>query len=266
MPGIVGLISRAPREEAEHELHRMVKSVCHEDFYVATTFVDEVIGAYVGCVTRKGSFSSEMPLRNERGDVTLVFSGEEFPDAGTASGLKEHGHQLELAGASYLVHLYEEDKFFPVGLNGRFHGFVADWRNRTATLFNDRYGMHRLYYHESKEAFYFAAEAKAILAVRPELRNLDPQGLGEFLACGCTLESRTLFGGIRQLPGGSKWVFRKGSAPERGKYFDPRDWECQEPLDRESFYKEFRSNFSRNLPRYFEGPEQIGMSLTGGLD
>ena len=39
-------------------------------------------------------------------------------------------------------------------------------------LFNDRYGMHRLYYHQAKEAFYFAAEAKAILAVRPELRAL----------------------------------------------------------------------------------------------
>ena len=32
---------------------------------------------------------------------------------------------------------------------------------QTVTLFNDRYGMHRIYYHEAKEAFYFAAEAKA---------------------------------------------------------------------------------------------------------
>ena len=32
-------------------------------------------------------------------------------------------------------------------------------------LFNDRYGMHRIYYHETKEAFYFAAEAKAIAKI-----------------------------------------------------------------------------------------------------
>src|ERR1700720_860358 len=260
MPGIVGLISRAPREEAEHELHRMVKSVCHEDFYVATTFVDELIGAYVGCVTRKGSFSSEMPLRNERGDVTLVFSGEEFPDAGTASGLKEHGHQLELAGASYLVHLYEEDKFFPVGLNGRFHGFVADWRNRTATLFNDRYGMHRVYCHESKEAFYFAAEAKAILAVRPELRKADLRGLGEFISCGCVLENRTIFDGIQILPPGSAWVFRNGSLEQKACYFKPQEWEQQEQLDAETYYQQLREVFSRILPRYFAGEEKIGIS------
>jgi len=32
-------------------------------------------------------------------------------------------------------------------------------------LFNDRFGMHRLYYHESPDAWYFAAEAKAICAI-----------------------------------------------------------------------------------------------------
>ena len=67
-------------------------------------------------------------------------------------------------------------------------------------LFNDRYGMHRLYYHESKEAFYFAVEAKAILEVCPDLRRADPRGLGEFVACGCVLENRTLFEGIYVLP------------------------------------------------------------------
>ena len=71
--------------------------------------------------------------------------------------------------------------------------------------------MNRIYYHESKEAFYFAAEAKAILAVRPELRKADAKGMGEFVACGCVLENRTLFEGIQVLPPGSAWVFRHGA-------------------------------------------------------
>ena len=32
--------------------------------------------------------------------------------------------------------------------------------------------------HEAKDAFYFAAEAKAILKVRPELRAVDQKGPG----------------------------------------------------------------------------------------
>ena len=88
--------------------------------------------------------------------------------------------------------------------------------------------MHRIYYHESKDAFYFAAEAKAILAVRPELRRLDPRGLGEFVACGSVMENRTLFEGIHVLPPASAWVFRNGALEQKDSYFHPREWEDQE--------------------------------------
>ena len=63
--------------------------------------------------------------------------------------------------------------------------------------------MHRLYFHEAKDGFYFAAEAKAILAVRPDLRSIEPRGLGEFISCGCVLENRTLLKHIYSLPGAS---------------------------------------------------------------
>src|SRR6266478_3115415 len=160
MPGIVGIITRMPREEAERELLQMVEALCHEKFYVTGMWAEESMGVYVGWVARKHSFSDGMPLRNERGDVVLVFSGEEFPEPGTAQRLKKSGHHLEHAESSYLVHLYEEVSSFPAALNGRFQGLLVDRRQPIAVLFNDRYGMHRLYYHESKEGFYFAAEAK----------------------------------------------------------------------------------------------------------
>lgn len=266
MPGIIGLITKMPRAWAEPQLQRMVESIRHESSYGTATWVDESLGVYVGWAARKGSFSDGMPLCNERGDVVLVFSGEEFPEPDTALRLRERGHGLEAEGPSYLVHLYEEDHSFPVALNGRFHGLLADRTRGTTTLFNDRYGIHRLYYHESKEAFYFAAEAKAILAVRPELRTADPRGLGEFVSCGCVLENRTVFEGIHVLPPASAWVFREGGIERKGTYFQPKEWEEQEPLEPEAYYRELRQVFTRNLPRYFNGHEPIGMSLTGGLD
>ena len=266
MPGIVGLITNMPREWAEPQLLRMVEALRHESFYVTGTWVDESLGVYVGWVARKNSFCDGMPLCNERGDVVLAFSGEEFPEPGTASRLKQKGHSLNPEGPSYLVHLYEEDPAFPAGLNGRFHGLLADRTRGTAMLFNDRYGMQRIYYHESKEAFYFAAEAKAIFAVRPELRTGDPRGLGELVSCGCVLENRTVFEGIHVLPGTSAWIFRNGSVERKCSYFQPREWEEQTPLEPEAHYQELREVFSRNLPRYCNGRERIAMSLTGGLD
>ena len=169
-------------------------------------------------------------------------------------------------GPSYLVHRYEEEPDFPKGLNGRFHGLLADRANGKVMLFNDRFGLQRVYYHEAKDAFYFAAEAKAILRVRPELRTTDPRGLGEFIVCGCVLENRTLFPGIYVLPPGSAWVFRKGVLEKKAAYFEPREWEEQETLKPEEYYARLRDAFVSSLPRYFDGHERVGVSLTGGLD
>ena len=266
MPGIVGLITNRPRAAAEGELLAMLESLRHEPFYTSGTWIDAEQGVYVGWVARRGSFADAMPLRNESGDITLVFSGEEFPEPGLISVLRGRGHKVEPRGPSYLVHRYEEEPDFPKGLNGRFHGLLADRVRGTAILFNDRFGLQRLYYHETKDTFYFAAEAKAILKVRPELRATDPRGIGEFIVCGCVLENRTLFSGIQVLPPGSSWYFRGGKLEKKAAYFEPREWEEEEPYKPEDYFAQLRDVFVRNLPRYFNGNEQVGVSLTGGLD
>jgi asparagine synthase (glutamine-hydrolysing) len=266
MPGIVGLITRMPRPAAEVELGRMVEAIRHESFYQTGTWIDESRGVYIGWTALPGSFSDGMPVHSEREDVTLVFSGEEYSDQRVREQLRSHGHSIASTESGYLVHLYEEDPNFVRNLNGMFHGLIVDRARGVATLFNDRYGMHRLCYHESKDGFYFAAEAKAILAVRPELRTCDPRALGEFIACSCVLENRTIFRDIQVLPGASAWTFRSAEVECKTTYFEPRQWEDQLPLGAESYYQELRSTLLTNLPRYFAGQQPMGIAMTGGLD
>ena len=115
------------------------------------------------------------PAKRTGEPASFILKGEGFRRPGTIQCLKSRGHEFDVNGASYLVHLYEEDPLFPARLNGRFHGLVVDRSEKTALLFNDRYGMHRIYYHESKDGFFFAAEAKAILAVQlPNSGELVP--------------------------------------------------------------------------------------------
>jgi len=266
MPGIVGVITKRPRAWALRQVEQMTAALRHDPEWVTGTFADEPLGLYAGWVARRNSFADEMPAEDERGEHALIFSGEEYPDPAVKQGLKERGHRFDEKGAAYLAHVAEEDQEFPRSLNGRFHGVLADRAAREVKLFNDRFGMHRIYYHQAREAFYFAAEAKAILAVLPELRQADERGLGEFVACGCVLENRTLFPNIFVLPPGSAWVFRNGAIDSNNAYFHPSEWEGQEPLDAESYYRELRQVFSNNLPRYFNGREKVAISLTGGLD
>jgi asparagine synthase (glutamine-hydrolysing) len=266
MPGLVGIVTKMPKEWAEAQLAQMLKAVCHESFYKTGTWGNTAQGVYVGWVAREGSTSEGMPVCNEAGNVSLIFSGEEYPAPSTLQRLKSQGHSFNPKDSSYLVHAYEEDVDFLPAVNGRFHGLISDSGKGNSLLFNDRYGMHRLYYHEAKDAFYFAAEAKAILAVRPELRRIDPVGLGEFVSCSCTLEHRSIFDGIQLMPSAAAWTFRNGAVENKKTYFDTREWEQQQPLDDEAYYEQLRSVLVENLPRYFDGSERMGISLTGGLD
>lgn len=266
MPGIVGLVTTRPREWAEQQLWQMVCVLQHDRSYVTGTWIDDELGVYVGWSVRRGSFADAMPLLSENKRVVMVFAGEEFPDQETRKALHAAGHEFDPSGPQYLVHWYEEDPGFPSALNGTFAGFVADRGSGTAVLFNDRYGLGRVYQYQRDDVFYFASEAKAILAVRPELRTLDIVGVGEYLSLGCVLHDRTLFRGLTLLPHASRWKFSSGRLTALERYFDPREWEKLPHLEEEAYYQLLRQTFSRNLERYLSGSESIGVSLTGGLD
>ena len=169
--------------------------------------------------------------------------------------------------ASYLVHLYEElGPDFVRELNGHFNGVVIDLRHKDALLFNDRYGIIRLYYHQSGGAFYFASEAKSLLKILPRTRAINDTSLSEFLSLGCVLQNRTLFNGISLLPPASAWRFSFEGRDTQGTYFHPKTWEDQAPLREAEYFEHLKNVWIRILPRYFFGERKVGVSMTGGLD
>ena len=55
----------------------MLGTIRHESLYTTGTWIDESLGVYVAWALHRGSFCEGMPLINERGDLVLVFSGED---------------------------------------------------------------------------------------------------------------------------------------------------------------------------------------------
>jgi len=199
----------------------MAKSMEHESFYDSGLYCVPEIGIYAGWVAHENSLAAGQPFVNEANDVVLLLSGECFVDREMRVQLSQKGHELGRAAGSWLVHLYEEegDCFFEK-LNGLFSGLLIDKRQGKAFLFNDRYGVERVYWHEAKDTTYFASEAKALLRVLPELRKFDQEAVSQFLTFGCTLEQRTLFRGVQLLPGASVWSFENGKCQKK-RYFFP---------------------------------------------
>lgn len=262
MPGIAGIVGKTRANLAE--VVRMTRCMTHESFYATGTYANDETGLCAGWAVPAGSSSNSMPLWNERRDVCLIFSGENFMER---DDLRRYGVDLDTSDPRCLLALHGAIGLdFIEKLNGWFSGLLVDLCHKRAVLFNDRYGLGRIYYYETSECLFFASEAKALLEVSSELRRLDLRGAAETFACGSVMQDRTMFEGVRLLPPASIWTFEPDGRIEKGRYFDRQSWEGQEPLRDVEFYPRLQETFVRILPKYFSGPDPVGMSLTGGLD
>lgn len=257
MPGIVGIIGRGPHGERVDDLKRMIDCMMHEPFYRTGSYINEALGVYAGWTCHPDSYADCLPAMNDMQDVILLFAGEHFASRSSSQDSR----------ANALIRQYElEHEGFLRGLNGWFCGLLIDLRMSKVILFNDRYGMQRVYYHEEKDSLLFGSEAKSLLRVRPELRRLDMQGLGELISCNCVLENRTIFSKISLLPGAAAWTWKNGSGQAKHSYFNASEWERASSLDAGDFGAQLKETVRAVIPRYFGEKGRVGMSLTGGLD
>jgi asparagine synthase (glutamine-hydrolysing) len=245
----------------------MLGAMRYNDRYLHGTFADRECGIRIGWTCHPGSFAEGMPLVSQNGDTVMIFSGENFEEPGLVKRLSRAISDKNSAKAAYLLELYAElgEKFFGQ-LNGWFAGVIIDRRSRRVTLFNDRYGMGRIYYHAGPDEFLFASEAKALLQVRPALRAIEPDRLAEYLRYNCVLGNRTLFSGISLLPKASAWSFEQNTSPRKRQYFDFSEWESQPRLEDEAFYNQWANTVARVFPHYAQEGDKVALSSTAGLD
>lgn len=264
MPGIVGIIRKQPYQGIQRDLDAMAESMRHEPYYVGDQYANPALGLYVAWVSHPSPLARSMPLVSSDGRRIVIMVGENFSRRKINS---PNGTGVRDAAVRELTRLFEElgDKFFE-GLNGWFCGVTIDLNLRKATLFNDRYGMSRVYVHEGVDELVFASEAKALLRVRPTLRTIDPVSLAQYLRFNCVLGNKSLFKGISLLPPASSWSFTGSADPQKQNYFDFADWEQQPTLQADKFYREFEATVSRIFPAYFGEGQDVALSLTSGLD
>jgi asparagine synthase (glutamine-hydrolysing) len=238
----------------------------HEDFYSSGSYSNSELGVACGLVRAEAGAQPSFAW-NESGNIGCFVSGEAFVSSADSDWLRSRGHCFTNDAGSALVHLYEELETAALEkLNGRFSGILLDVPRHRVMLFNDRYGLNRIYFHENAGKLFFGSEAKSLLAVVPALRELDPRGLAEWFSCGCPLGNRTLFRGVSLLPPGSAWTFCADGVIKRQSYFKPSVWETQPALPEAEFCERLQETFPRVLKPYANGSLPVGMSLTGGLD
>jgi len=265
MPGIAGIVTKKATGREREKIEAMLGCMLHESFYTHGVYENPANGYYIGFSAMPDSFADCMPIFNETKELILFLTGECYSDQPDIDGLAHRGHSFNPGNASYLIHLFEEQRenLFK-NLNGWYNGLILDLRNRNAILFNDRFGIRRIYYYDHPDFFAFASEAKSLLKVFPELREISFQSVGEFLTYDCVLENRTYFPNIHLLPACSAWTFDRGKL-RKNSFMDMAELENQPPLSPAHFVEKLETTFQSILPRYFAGGP-VGIGLTGGLD
>ena len=261
---IAGIIGPSNGDESGF-LQQMLQPMRREPSDSVATCGD--ISSFARCGVVISDLDSAELVWNETKNISSLISKNAFTSSADQDWLRSRGHRLSDADSTGLVHLYEELGIRALEkLNGCFSGLLVDLQQHRAILFNDRYGLNRIYVHERNGRLFFSSEAKSLLAVLPALRELDPRGLAEWFSCGCVLGNRTLFRGVSLLPPGSAWGFSADGTAKKQSYFNRFAWESQPALSATEFSEQLQQTFPRVLKHYTNGSEPVAMSLTGGLD
>lgn len=266
MPGIFGFFTADQTPQNVIRLKAMADAMNPKGRYVSGVCTFREMGVYAGWTAHASSPLAHQPFANERRDVVLILSGNCGKNRRCVDELRARGHGLRADAADWPLHLYEEvgDASLET-MNGIFSGLLLDARLNCAILFNDRYGLDRVYICEQGDSVFFASEAKALLRIVPQSREFDEEGVAQALTLGGTLDWGTLFKSIRLLPGGSSWTFEHRRRTQK-QYFTPAAWEMQPVLDEKEFDERLQTTLNGVVPSHFETDGNIGVSLTGGLD
>src|SRR6267154_2586782 len=268
MCGIAGIIGTEPNYVAgAPDVHAMCQTIVHRG--------PDDEGIYArGCAAlgmRRLSIidlsTGHQPIHNEDGSIWVVFNGEIYNFPELRSQLQARGHCFYTnTDTEVIVHLYEESGAGCVEkLRGMFAFAIWDEHRQRLLLARDRFGKKPLYYALSKERLLFGSEIKAILAIAPELSEVDPKGLFNFLYFGYIPDPLTAFTRIHKLPPGHLLEFAAGQV-RVAKYWELPRYGGYEPSCEEECLEEMEKRLAEAVRIRLVSDVPIGALLSGGVD
>lgn len=211
--------------------------------------------------------AGNQPLSSEDGKIQLVFNGEIYNYRALREELLERGHRFRSAtDGETIVHGYEEWGEQVLGhIEGMFALALWDSSRETLVIARDRLGIKPLYYAVGQKRFLFASEIKAILEHPAITRDLDREGLSDYLSMLAVPVPRTLFKNIRKLPPAHLLRFSTRGV-EVEQYWEPALLPSSFSLSRGEAAEELLSRLRQSVVSHLMGDLEVGVFLSGGLD
>ncbi len=264
MCGIAGILLKHGRPD-EGALRRMAVALAHRGPDDLGVHVAGPLGLLQTRLSIIDLEHGHQPMLD--GPLALVANGEIYNFVELRPKLEARGRRFATASDSEtILHTYALDGLDAfASLDGMFAFALYDARCGELVLARDRLGIKPLYYARLPDRLLFASELKALLAVWPGERELDPAALVQYLQNRFNTGESSLIPGIRRLPPGTALVVDADLNLREHRYWSPLDVRSRE-LDFEQAAEEFEPLFRQVMIAHLRADVPYGLFLSSGVD
>jgi asparagine synthase (glutamine-hydrolysing) len=267
MCGIAGIVARDGEVIDAEQVRRMTDAIVHRGPDDEGILAEGNIGLGMRRLSIIDLAGGRQPIYNEDRSVCVVFNGEIYNFPKLRDELESRGHRFYThSDTEVIVHLYEEMGADCVTkLRGMFAIALYDEKRKSLLLARDRLGKKPLYYALSDGRLYFGSEIKAMLAIEPQLAEVDPEGILQFFYFGYVADPYSAFQRIRKLPPGHLAEFANGGIKVR-QYWDVPQYGTYDPGSDEACLEEMEQRLEEAVRIRLISDVPLGAMLSGGVD
>jgi asparagine synthase (glutamine-hydrolysing) len=265
--GIAGIVGKQGDVIDAADVHRMCQTIVHRGPDDEGVYACGPVGLGMRRLSIIDLAGGKQPIHNEDRTVWVVFNGEIYNFPELRRELETRGHQFYThSDTEVIVHLYEEMGADCVKkLRGMFAIALYDTKKDTLLLARDRLGKKPLHYALHQGRLLFGSEIKTILALHPELAEVDSEGLLQYFYFGYIPDPHTAFQRIRKLPAGHLMEFHNGEMKIR-QYWDLPEYGTHPPISETECLEELERRLEEAVRIRLISDVPLGALLSGGVD
>lgn len=266
MCGICGIYNLDGKPVNVDLLKRMNLTLVHRGPDDEGYYVDESIGLGHRRLSIIDLNTGHQPIFNEDKTKAIVFNGEIYNFAELRNELEKQGHRFDTkTDTEVILHGYEQWGEDCVShLRGMFAFAIWDKRKKSLFLARDRLGKKPLYYFMDGKRHLFASELKAILEDRTVPREINLEGLSDYLSFGYIPAPKTIFKGISKLLPGHFLLHENGQVSIK-KYWDI-EFSPKQDVSIEQYCDAILDTLKESVKIRLVSDVPLGAFLSGGID
>lgn len=268
MCGIAGIIN-GHGVVYEEQLKKMTHAMAHRGPDGEGFHIDERVGLAHRRLSIIDPQGGHQPMCNEDGTVWITFNGAVYNYLELRQELIQKGHKIKTyCDTEVIIHAFEEygescvEKF-----NGMFSFVIWDSKKKQLFAARDRFGIKPFYYYSDSDKFIFASEIKSILATGMVDKQVNNDGIKDYIVFQFSLGEKTLFKNIKKLKPGHflKIDLTKGISIVEKQYWDLK-FEYDTYHTEDYFVDKLMFLIEDAVRLRLRSDVPLGSHLSGGLD